>query len=139
MNKKLIIALAALAILAAALFVFRGAGLLHKPVEVKQGAAPLIVVSSAPIGLIGTVIAVGSGTVTIEGQPPGNTTPIRLKVAVDEKTSITKVGPAPTYATSTAAFTDLKAGMLLNIEAAAVSSEGAVRHAERVIIPPAVQ
>lgn len=126
--------MAVVAVLAIAPVAFKGIVLLSRPDTLTDKAAPLVVVNSAPIGLIGTVVALGAGTVTIEGQPPGNTVPVRLEAAVDEKTGITRVGPAPAYATSTAAFADLKEGMLLNIEASA--AENGIRHAERIIIPP---
>jgi hypothetical protein len=102
----------------------------HQPIP------PLVASDNVPIGLIGTVTALGANTVTIQGQPPGNTSPVTLTVLVDAKTSITKVGPAPTYATSTAKFGDLTKGMILNI--AATAAQDGVRHAERVIIPPPV-
>lgn len=100
-------------------------------------ATPALEVSDfSPIGLIGTVTKLGAGVVTIEGQPPGNLVPVQLEVLVDAQTSIINVGPAPAYATSTATYADLRVGMLLNIEASGVSTEGAVRHAKRIVIPP---
>jgi hypothetical protein len=96
--------------------------------------SPLLVDDSVPIGLIGTVTALGSDTVTIVGRPQGNAEPVTLSVLVDAKTSITKVGGAPGYATSTAGFSDFKKGMLLNV--AATAAQGGARHAERIIIPP---
>lgn len=140
MNKKLLIALTALAVIAVvatAWLALKNADFLQKPAAQNEKAAtPLVVASGAPIGLIGTVVALGTSTLTIEGQPPGNTAPIRLEVLVDANTNLFKVGPAPSYATSTAAFADIKMGVLLNIEAAGASAEGALRHAERIIIPP---
>ncbi len=139
MNKKTLIALVALVVIAIALFALKEAGLLKKPGMLNDTVvAPLVVVAAAPIGLIGTVVELGANTVTITGQPPGNTAAVVLKVLVDTRTNITKVGPAPEYATSTAVFADFKVGMLLNIEAAA-AAEGAIRHAERIIIPPTAQ
>jgi len=105
----------------------------YSPASNVQPIPPLIVVSSAPVGLIGTITALGTSTVTIEGQPPGNTSPVSLTVLVDEKTSVTKVGPPPAYATSTAALSNLELGMLLNV--AATAAQDGVRHAERIIIP----
>ena len=107
------------------------------PAQNSDQTIPALVVSdTSPIGLIGTVTALGTDTLTIEGQPPGNTSPVRLEVEVDTRTAMTKVGPAPSYATSTALFADFKVGMLLSIEAAGVTTEGGVRHAERIIVPP---
>jgi len=100
-------------------------------------ASPLVVIDSAPVGLIGAVTALGANTVTIQGQPPGNATPVVLTVLVDAKTSLIKVGPASAYATSTATFAEFKKGMLLNVSATAV--QNGVRHADRIVIPPAGQ
>jgi hypothetical protein len=139
-NKRLLILIAVLMVLVVA-----GAGILLAP---KKGALsqklpasntqnvppPLVVNDYMPIGLIGTITALGTNTVTIQGQPPGNTVPVALTLLVDAKTSITRVGPSPAYATSTATFADFKKGILLNISATAV--QNGVRHADRIIIPP---
>jgi hypothetical protein len=138
-HKRLLILLAVLVVLIVvacvnALMVLKQAQpAKNSPASNAQPIPPLITDNAAPIGLIGTITALGTTTVTIEGQPPGNTSPVTLTVLVDAKTSITKVGPPPAYATSTANFSNLKTGILLNI--AATAAQNGARHAERIIIP----
>ena len=139
-NKRLLILIAVLLVVivaacASALLVMKGRQPSQKPsILSTQSASPLDTSDFVPIGLIGTVTALSTSTVTIEGQPPGNAQPVTLTVLVDAKTAIIKVGPAPAYATTTAKFTDMKKGMLLNISATA--AQNGVRHADRVVIPP---
>jgi len=139
MRPKILIAIAVLVVVCAAVYVFaqrttRSMGILTANSKHSTAPAALVVTDGAPIGLIGKVTDIGSDTVTITGTPPGNTTPVVLAVFIDASTMITKVGPAPKYATSTATIADFKKGMLLNI--AADAALNGARHAERIIIPP---
>ena len=127
-HKKIILA-AVILLVAAVVFVL----VIRAHTAQNMPPPPLVVTTGGPIGLIGTITAIGTSTITIEGQPPGNTSPIILQLSVDSNTTLTKL--SATYATSSIALGDLSVGMRVNVAADAPDQNG-VRPAERIIVIP---